>query len=196
MQRQKNLTLTHQSHLDYFNNRCVYIWDDIRASKWWDSFYIWMNCSCKFMKGFPACLSKHNIRRWPATLSALSRYSRPPRAEALWGALALSSVFFTQLANTHRFHLLAYSNRRSCQTQSTASPASRQTDGCLRFRRSRDTHLHRTTYLKPQHASLSPLSTAHSPIHNNETGDFHGAVRNDLILAGWMIAIGFASSDN
>lgn len=33
-------------------------------------------------------------------------------------------------------------------------------------------------------------------IHNNETGDFHAAVRTDLILAGWMIAIGFASSDN
>lgn len=52
---------------------------------------------------------------------------------------------------------------------------------------------------------LTYPSTLHYPpphplylqrIHNNETGDFHAAVRTDLILAGWMIAIGFASSDN
>lgn len=36
----------------------------------------------------------------------------------------------------------------------------------------------------PQHASLSCLSDAHGPIHNNEAGDFHATVRNDLILAG------------
>lgn len=113
---------------------------------------------------------------------------------------------FTWLAKTHPVRLLAYSNRRSCQTQSTASPPScsprqttrhdRQPDRRPQFRCSEDTHLLPMTHLKPQHASLSPLSTAHRPIHNNETGDFHGAVRNDLILAGWMIAIGFASSDN